>query len=152
MLLLWDMGCGRSKQRSPTSSNEDYLGEKESKKRKSKHGSAEKKENKDPSRKVSDKEINENSSQKLKTPSLIVNGSIQQTGNNEPTSPVFMDNFDGNGKLSSKSAYRDKSVVVNQKNIKITHSQIEFFKMLDEKIEKGRDFSDEDSFCETKST
>ncbi|KAK3600346.1 hypothetical protein CHS0354_015942 [Potamilus streckersoni] len=152
MLLLWDMGCGRSKQRSPTSSNEDYHSEKESKKRKSKHGSAEKKENKDPSRKVSDKEINEISSQKLKSPGPIVNGSTQQTGNNEPTSPVFMDSFDGNGRLSSKSTQRDKSVIVNQKNIKITHSQIEFFKMLDEKIEKGRDFSDEDSLCETKST
>ncbi|XP_013403038.1 uncharacterized protein C1orf21 [Lingula anatina] len=118
-MLQWnEMGCGRSKSVATTDDNSDnYTKDKNS------NGINNGKENKDPKSKK-----DRNGSK---------NGKVSQNSHEENSTE---DSFEEKKeKSSTKTAFKDKPVLSGplQSNITVTQSQVEFFKMLDEKIEQG---------------
>lgn len=153
------MGCGRSKhEQSQKNSSQEEINtpQKTGRKKKLK---GEKKENKVPKKdsNIQHYEKNNpvhtqnlhNNSHVSKPPVLSVNGSQSQDlhididlpAHKEKENRFLMPTKDGKPDITYTSS----------KNIKVTHSQIEFFKMLDEKIEKGGGYDSEERETDTSS-
>ncbi|ESO96663.1 hypothetical protein LOTGIDRAFT_174767 [Lottia gigantea] len=152
------MGCGRSRHSSTTSKLDSDQTTSDSKENfhKKNNNKQDRKENKDPSvikpllpkGGSSKKEKLSTGNKKLspdsvdsptKSQSQWLNGSSQspKSGN---SNGIKTDKFH-EGK--SKTAFKDRSFTGNKPNVQITGSQLEFFRMLDERIEQGRDYSDD---------
>lgn len=147
------MGCGRSKQHSPKPGSEerDLNNSKEKNTGKKKKSKGEKKENKDPQQssgsqksllaKMSPVKTIVNS---LKPPPPNLNGSPKQTvlllDIDYPTHHKHkeMDRL-------SVPPNREVKEFRGKQNFRVTHSQIAFFEMLDQKIEQGEDYHSEHS-------
>ncbi|KAH3779393.1 hypothetical protein DPMN_157195 [Dreissena polymorpha] len=153
------MGCGRSQQQSPTQGNEEdemYSKPDGHKKKKSK---GEKKEHKhqhvnshisNSSEDISSKATKtKNSPIKAAATLLKPPASSHVNGSSESTKVTHIDvDIPGHKAdrmdhlIPIKVPVRDgKEFTGTRKDMHITHSQIEFFKMLDEKIEQGDDYS-----------
>lgn len=150
------MGCGRSKhEQSNKNSQEDVNNPQKTGKKKKLKG--EKKENKDP--KKVDKGDNhvqhqhyekhnpvhtqnmQHNTHVSKPPVLSVNGSHSQELNIDIDLPAYKEK-DNRFLMPTRDGKPD-ATFQSSKHIKVTHSQIEFFKMLDEKIEQGGDETDD---------
>jgi len=148
LLMLQTMGCGRSKQQSPKNGEPDLgiNGTKEKSAGRKKKSKGDKKENKDPQKaseksgdvKTSTPNKSNTSSSLLKPPPTAINGSSQNTLTIDIECPIYKDKADKTGGGGKSREAKDFGGG-KQANIKVTHSQIEFFKMLDEKIERGRE-------------
>ncbi|KAL4219231.1 hypothetical protein ACF0H5_021813 [Mactra antiquata] len=153
MLILKAMGCGRSKNQSPKLGNEEKDTNKEKSNGKKKKGKGDRKENKDPCC-VSDGA----KSSKMSPVKTIVNSlkpSIPSNSNSSPTHYTGLHLDVDYSKPTRQSKSMDQLPVPGKKdmkefgggrsNIKVTSSQIAFFKMLDEKIEQGDDYTSDHS-------
>lgn len=158
------MGCGKSRHRSPEDSEIDL---KNSSKNSSSHnakkrklGSDEKKtvegEKEGAERSNSFKKISNGKSSKVKERNddigvplsdsqggAVATGSIDKSnGATKPQNKTYLlevPNEISKPETQTKSSMRDFKSLTASKIIHVTSSQIEFFKMLDEKIEKGGD-------------
>lgn len=149
------MGCGRSKheQSQKNSSQEEInMPQKTGRKKKLK---GDKKENKDPKKDhlqqtdkhhpVHHQNLHHNS-HVSKPPVLSVNGSHSQELHIDIDLPAHKEK-ENRFLMPTK----DGKEFQTGKHIKVTHSQIEFFKMLDEKIEQGECYESEDRETDTSS-
>lgn len=151
------MGCGRSKheQSQKTNSQEEInISQKNGRKKKLK---GDKKENKDPKKDhlqhtekhhpVHHQNLNlHHNSHVSKPPVLSVNGSHSQELHIDIDLPAHKEK-DNRFLMPTK----DGKEFTTGKHIKVTHSQIEFFKMLDEKIEQGGGYDSEERETDTSS-
>ncbi|VDI68075.1 uncharacterized protein LOC143063857 [Mytilus galloprovincialis] len=70
------------------------------------------------------------------TPAVNTNGALQQPNFNIPTQDKAYEKFSANKPFSNKG--------IAPQVLRVTNSQLEFFKMLDEKIEMGGQFSSDE--------
>ncbi|KAK6167250.1 hypothetical protein SNE40_021326 [Patella caerulea] len=144
------MGCGRSKYNSGSIIDDQDI--KDSTRKKS-HKQLERKENKEPVKPINSKggsaakkdkltskktEKIENSPTKSQNP--WINGS-SQSPKLDSSNGFKSDRLTAESR--SKTAFKDRQLTGNKTNVQITGSQLEFFRMLDERIEQGKDYSDE---------
>lgn len=139
LLISKIMGCGRSKQRSSNMSKEDGLQDgplKENPNGKKKKQHVEK-ENSGPTHaevKPDNLEHFPEIEDSKHTSPRLTNGSNPHTLHLNVDFPHFIDKRD----LSPTHCNGVNEFAVPRENIKVTHSQIEFFKMLDEKNRTGQ--------------
>ncbi|XP_076436579.1 uncharacterized protein LOC143276078 [Babylonia areolata] len=76
------------------------------------------------------------------TNNLSSNGSLLNGGSQK--APAMAQEIEMQMEIPDKTLGKEKSSPGNAKPVHITSSQLEFFKMLDEKIEKGADYNSDD--------
>ncbi|KAL8612192.1 hypothetical protein ACOMHN_018481 [Nucella lapillus] len=79
------------------------------------------------------------------TNSFSSNGSLLNGGESQNASAAMAQEIEMQMEITDKTLCKDsKSLPGNAKPVHITSSQLEFFRMLDDKIEKGADYSSDD--------
>ncbi|XP_052790387.1 uncharacterized protein LOC128224549 [Mya arenaria] len=146
------MGCGRSKQQSPSKGDQEqevYTKADSNKKKKPKDERKTKELSNTLKGSSPSKTLIKNKTSPIRAAANLLKPPSPGQANGSSKSPQFLHvdveipppKMDKTEQVSpSKAGSKDGKEFTGRKNIKVTHSQIEFFRMLDEKIAEGEDY------------